>query len=296
MAFAPDYASSGVFYLSYTNNAGKPEVRRYTVSANPDVANTSGSLVIAVEDFASNHKGGQISFGPDGYLYFGMGDGGGGDDPQETGQDLNRLLGKMLRIDVNAPTYTVPPSNPFVGVAGLDEIWAYGLRNPWRWSFDRATHDLYIADVGQGAREEVNVQPAASAGGENYGWDVWEGTMCHEPPPPATSCSMSGFTFPVIEYDHTQGCSITGGYVYRGCRMPDLRGTYFYSDICSGFIKTFKGVSGGVAQNPQDRTGDVGTGGGVSSFGEDARGELYIVDYGGGAAGQGKVVRIIPGS
>src|SRR5262245_22283922 len=297
MAFAPDYSTSGVFYLSYTNNAGKPEVRRYTVSSNPDVANPNGTLVISVEDFAPNHNGGQISFGPDGYLYYGMGDGGGGDDPEETGQDLNRLLGKMMRLDVSAPPYAIPPSNPFVGVTGLDEIWAYGLRNPWRWSFDRGTGDLYIADVGQGAREEVDVQPAASTGGENYGWDIWEGTLCHEPTPPATSCpATTGFTFPVIEYDHTQGCSISGGYVYRGCRMPDLRGTYFYSDICSGFIRTFKGVSGGVAQNQQDRTGDVGTGSGVSSFGEDARGELYIVDYGSGTTGQGKVVRIIPGS
>jgi glucose/arabinose dehydrogenase len=198
---------------------------------------------------------------------------------------------------VNAPTYTIPPSNPFVGIPGLDEIWAYGLRNPWRWSFDRITGDLYIADVGQSSIEEVDVQPAASGGGENYGWDVFEGSMCHEPIPPAVSCPnpAPGFTFPVLEYDHTQGCSITGGYVYRGCRMPDLSGTYFYSDICSGFIRTFRGVSGGVAQNQQDRTADVGTGGGVSSFGEDARGELYIVDYGGGASGQGEVYRIVPG-
>src|SRR5262249_4418437 len=161
----------GIFYLSYTNNSGLPEVRRFTVSANPDVANTSSDLVIQVEDFASNHNGGLVTFGPDGYLYFGMGDGGGGDDPQETGQELTRLRGKLLRLDVNAPTYTVPPSNPFVGMApDLPEIWAWGLRNPWRFSFDRGTGDLYIADVGQSAREEVDFQPAASTGGENYGW------------------------------------------------------------------------------------------------------------------------------
>ncbi len=297
MAFASDYATSGVFYLSYTNNSGNSEIRRYTVSANPDVANTTGTLILGVTQPFANHNGGNIAFGPDGYLYAGFGDGGSGGDPQGNGQNLNTLLGKMLRIDVNAPTYTVPPSNPFVGVAGLDEIWAYGLRNPWRWSFDRGTGDLYIADVGQGNVEEVDVQPASSGGGENYGWNVCEGSASYPPPSSPGSCpSSSGFTFPVVEYDHTQGCSITGGYVYRGCRMPDLRGTYFYSDICSGFIRTFKGVSGGTAQNQQDRTGDVGTGGGVSSFGEDARGELYIVDYGGGAAGQGKVYRIVPGS
>jgi len=297
LAFAPDYATSGVFYLSYTNNSGDSEIRRYTVSSNPDVANPSGTLILSVDQPFDNHNGGNIAFGPDGYLYIGFGDGGSGGDPQGNGQNLNTLLGKMLRIDVNAPTYTVPPSNPFVGIAGLDEIWAYGLRNPWRWSFDRGTRDLYIADVGQGSIEEVDVQPASSDGGENYGWNVCEGNATYPPPSSPGSCpSTRGFTFPVLQYDHSQGCSITGGYVYRGCRMPDLRGTYFYSDICSGFIRTFKGVSGGVAQNQQDRTGAVGTGGGVSSFGEDARGELYIVDYGGGAAGQGKVVRIIPGS
>ena len=299
MAFAPDYASSGIFYVSYTNKSGKPEVRRFTVSGNLDVANTSSTLVIGVEDFADNHNGGLITFGPDGYLYFGMGDGGGGGGPQETGQDLTRLLGKLMRLDVKAPTYVVPPSNPFVGdPPARPEIWAWGLRNPWRFSFDRGTGDLYIADVGQGTREEVDVQPGASSGGQNYGWDIFEGTSCHEPEPPATSCPSppTGFTFPVLEYDHSQGCSITGGYVYRGCRMPDLRGTYFYSDICSGFIRTFKGVSGGRAQNLQDRTGDVGTGHGISSFGEDARGEIYIVDYGDGAAGQGRVFKIVPGS
>ncbi len=304
MAFAPDYETSGIFYLSYTNNGGLPEVRRYTVSANPDVANTTGTLVISTEDFASNHNGGLVLFGPDGYLYFAMGDGGGGDDPEETGQDLTRLLGKIMRIDVNAATYTIPPSNPFVGAPpALPEIWAYGVRNPWRISFDRGTGDLYIADVGQGAREEVDVQPASSTGGENYGWDIFEGTLCHEPEPPATMCPSppTGFTFPVLEYDHGQGCSITGGYVYRGCAMPDLAGTYFYSDICSAFIRTFKGVSGGAAQNLDDRTSDVAPGGGlsiggVSSFGEDARGELYVVDYGGGVDGQGEVYKIVPGS
>jgi cysteine-rich repeat protein len=303
MAFAPDYETSGVFYLSYTNNSGKPEVRRYTVSGNPDVANTTGTLVIDVEDFASNHNGGDITFGPDGFLYFGMGDGGGGGDPQETGQDLNRLLGKILRIDVNAPTYTIPPTNPFAGATpGLDEIWAWGLRNPWRFSHDRLTGDLYIADVGQNQIEEVDFQPAVSTGGENYGWDWFEGNACFNDSPPQTCpTDTSPFTFPVLTYTHAIGCSITGGYVYRGCAMPDLQGTYFYSDICSGFVKTFKGVSGGVAQNQADVSADVAPGGGlsiggVSSFGEDARGEMYIVDYGGGSDGQGEVYKLVPGS
>jgi cysteine-rich repeat protein len=304
LAFSPDYDTSGVFFVSYTNNAGDSEVRRFTVSGNPDVANPTGTLVLFIDDFAGNHNGGGIAFGPDGYLYYGMGDGGGGGDPNETAQDLTTLLGKMIRIDVSTPPYTIPPTNPFAGATfGADEIWAYGVRNPWRWSFDRATGDLYIADVGQNQWEEVNFQPAASPGGENYGWDVFEANACFEPTPPATMCPSppTGFTFPVLEYSHSLGCSVTGGYVYRGCAQPDLHGTYFYSDACTGFIRTFMGVSGGVAQNQQNRTADVAPGGGlsiggVSSFGEDARGEVYIVDYGGGANGQGEIYRIVPQS
>jgi len=304
IAFAPDYETSGVFYVSYTNNSFDSEVRRFTVSSNPDVANPTGTPVIMIDDFAPNHNGGLIAFGPDGYLYYGMGDGGGSGDPNETAQDLTMLLGKLMRLDVSTSPYAIPPTNPFAGATfGADEIWAYGLRNPWRWSFDRANGDLYIADVGQDMWEEVDYQPASSGGGENYGWDVFEANHCFEPTPPATMCPMppTGFTFPVLEYSHSIGCSITGGYVYRGCAMPDLRGTYFYSDICTGFIRTFAGVSGGVAQNQQIRTADVAPGGGltidgVSSFAEDARGEIYIVDYGGGADGAGEIYRIVPGS
>ncbi len=302
MAFDPDYESNGTFYVNVTNNAGDTEIRRYTVSGNPDVANPTGTPILTIEQDFSNHNGGQIAFGPDGYLYIGMGDGGSGGDPNERAQDDGQLLGKMLRIDVDAPMYSIPPTNPFVGAGDpLDEIWAKGVRNPYRFSFDRGTGDLYIADVGQNTWEEVDVQPASSTGGENYGWDVFEAHACFEPTPPDTMCPAppTGFTFPVLEYNHGQGCSITGGFVYRGCAMPDLQGTYFYSDICSAFIRTFTGVSGGVAQNQQNRTADVAPGGGlsiggVSSFGEDARGELYVVDYGDGSVGQGEVYRIVP--
>ncbi len=304
LAFDPDYETNGTFYVNVTNNAGDTEIRRYTVSGDPDVANPTGLAILTIEQDFSNHNGGQLVFGPDGYLYVGMGDGGSGGDPNERAQDDGQLLGKMLRIDVDAPMYAIPPTNPYVGAGDpLDEIWAKGLRNPFRFSFDRGTGDLYIADVGQNTWEEVNVTPASSTGGENYGWDVFEGNACFEPTPPAMSCPSppTGFTFPVLTYNHGQGCSVTGGFVYRGCAMPDLHGTYFYSDICSAFIRTFNGVVGGVAQNQQNRTADVAPGGGlsiggVSSFGEDARGELYVVDYGGGSMGQGEVYKIVPGS
>jgi len=302
LAFHPDYESNGLFFVNYTNTAGNTEVRRFRVSANPDVADESTStLVIAITQDFANHNGGQIAFGPDGFLYVGMGDGGGGGDPNERAQDPGQLLGKILRLDVNATSYAIPPTNPFVGAPPLDEIWALGTRNPWRFSFDRGSGDLYVADVGQNHFEEVNVQTASSTGGENYGWDVFEGNSCFEPTPPATDCPAppAGFTFPVLVYDHSVGCSITGGFVYRGCRMPDLRGTYFYGDACSAWVKTFRGVSGGVAQNPGDVTADIAPGGGLSigaltSFGEDARGELYLVDYAGGSDGQGEVYRLVP--
>lgn len=303
IAFHPSYESNGVFFTNYTNNAGHTEVRRWTVSGDPDVANTTSTPVITINQDFSNHNGGHIQFGSDGFLYVAMGDGGSGGDPNERAQDPNQLLGKILRIDVNTPPYAIPPTNPFVGpTAPLDEIWAIGVRNPWRTSFDRLTGDFYIADVGQNAIEEVNVQPGTSPGGENYGWDVFEGNACFEPTPPATSCPSppTGFTFPVLTYSHSQGCSITGGYVYRGCALPDLQGTYFYSDICSGFIRTFV-YAGGSATNQQDRTATLDPAGaasigGVSSFGQDARGELYIVDYGGGSNGQGEVYKIVPGT
>ena len=256
------------------------------MSADPDVADATSEHVIVTiphPGFA-NHNGGLNLFGPDGFLYVGTGDGGGGGDPNDNSQNDASMLGKLLRIDVTTDAV---------------QTWAKGLRNPWRFSFDRGTGDLYIADVGQGSWEEVDVQPAPTVIGGNYGWNIMEGRHCY--PPTTTSCDQTGLTLPVLEYDHSSGaCSITGGFVYRGCRMPDLRGTYFYSDYCSAFIRTFKGVSGGNAQNLADRTGDLAPGGGLSidsvtSFGEDARGELYIADYGGGDTSDGEIYRIIPG-
>jgi cysteine-rich repeat protein len=300
MVFHPDYASNGYFFVNYTDTAGDTVIARYQVSANPDVADAGSELVLlnVSQDFA-NHNGGQLAFGPDGFLYVGLGDGGSGGDPNERAQDPGTLLGKMLRLDVDQ---VGPPwgaaSNPFYD-GGLsdprDEIWALGLRNPWRFSFDGLTGDLYMADVGQNDWEEVNVQPAASTGGENYGWDVFEGDgHCFEGD--AECAAPESFVMPVLEYPHTQGCSISGGPVYRGCAMPDLHGTYFYADFCTAFIRTFQGVVGGVAQNQQDRTADLAPGGGLSigtvaAFGQDARGEIYIVDRSGG-----EIFKIVPGS
>lgn len=298
LAFHPDYARNGRFFVSYTTS-NADVLARFTVGSDPDVADPmSEAVLLSIPDFASNHNGGMVAFGPDGYLYYGTGDGGGGGDPQGTGQDPARLLGKMLRLDVDvddSPYYAIPPTNPYAGAGDpLDEIWARGLRNPWRWSFDRGTGDLYIADVGQGAWEEVNVVTSGAPGAYNFGWSVFEGDgHCYAGncPDPAT-----GFTMPVIEYDHGQGCSVTGGFVYRGCAMPDVHGTYFYGDYCAGFIRSFRGVSGGVAQNAQDRTQELAPPGNlaisnVSGFGEDARGEVYVLDY-----ADGELYRIIPGS
>ena len=297
MAFHPNYASNGRFFVYYTGTdpVGDIVVAEYRVSANPDLADPTETAILHVthQPFA-NHNGGQLAFGPDGDLYIGLGDGGSGGDPQGNGQNINALLGKLLRIDVDSATpYASPATNPFAGATpGMDEIWAYGLRNPWRFSFDRLTGDLYIGDVGQNTYEEIDYQPLASGGGQNYGWNIVEGNG-HCYPPPSTGCDQTGMTLPILEYDHSQGCSITGGFVYRGCAMPDLHGTYFYADYCSAFIRTIQ-VVGGAATNPQDRTADLAPGGGVSinsvsSFGEDARGEIYICDLG------GEVFKIVPG-
>ena len=286
MAFAPDYASSGRFYVSYTaasNPAGHSVVARYLVSADPDVANAASGLVIITENQPySNHNGGMIAFGPDGYLYFGLGDGGSGGDPQGHGQNRTELLGSVIRLDVSGTgTYTVPPSNPYAGGTNpRPELWNYGLRNPWRFSFDRTAGDLYIADVGQNAWEEVDVQPAASNGGENYGWNLMEGTHCY-----TAGCSQTGLTLPVLGYDHGQGCSVTGGYVYRGAAIPALQGLYLYGDYCGGWVRSFRWVGGQATE--QQVQPDLSPGESITSFGEDAAGELYIV------TGAGRVYRIV---
>lgn len=298
VAFHPDFENNRRFFVNYTNLAGDTTIARYEASlGDPNVADESTERILLVIDQPfSNHNGGQIAFGPDGYLYVGMGDGGGGGDPLETAQDDSSLLGKMLRLDVDVdvpPYHAVPVTNPgYVdGSGSLELIWAKGLRNPWRFSFDRATGDALIADVGQSELEEVDFQSGASTGGENYGWDIFEGSACYEPAP-APTCPVppTGFTMPIHEYSHASGCSITGGFVYRGCAVPDLAGTYFYSDFCSARVRTFT-VGGGTPSAHQDRTGDLTSTGvsfdGVLSFGEDARGELYIADFSG-------LYRIVP--
>ncbi|MFN2377022.1 MAG: PQQ-dependent sugar dehydrogenase [Candidatus Binatia bacterium] len=290
MAFHPDYETNRRFFVNYTNNSGHTTIARYEADpGNPDAADEStAEILLVILQPENNHNGGQAAFGPDGYLYVGMGDGGGGGDPYENAQDDGELLGKMLRFDVDVetpPYYAVPPSNPgYVDGSGeLELIWAKGLRNPWRFSFDRGTGDLLIGDVGQGSREEIDWQPAASSGGENWGWDIFEGSVCYEPAPaPMCPAPPVGFTMPTLEYAHFGPCaSVVGGFVYRGCSMTDRAGTYFYSDSCNNFVRTFE-ISGGMAVNAQDRTADAtSTGidpGFIVSFGEDARGELYIVD------------------
>jgi cysteine-rich repeat protein len=294
LAFHPSYATNGRFFVDYTDLSGHTVVSQYQVSNDPDVAATTETVLLQVTQPFSNHNGGHLAFGPDGYLYIALGDGGSGGDPQGNGQNINARLGKLLRLDIDgAAPYVSPASNPFFGATpGRDEIWAYGLRNPWRFSFDRTAGDLYIGDVGQDRFEEVDFQPVGSAGGQNYGWNVVEGNgHCY---PSGSGCDQTGMTQPILEYDHGQGCSITGGYVYRGCAMPDLRGTYFYGDYCSAFIRSFR-VVGGVATQPQDHTAELAPGGGIainslSSFGEDARGEIYICDLG------GAVFKIVPGT
>jgi glucose/arabinose dehydrogenase len=240
---------------------------------------SSKSLVLWVDQPASNHNGGMIEFGPDGYLYVALGDGGGGGDPFENAENPETVLGSLLRISVDEgdafPTdplrnFAIPAGNPFVDGGGAAEVWAYGLRNPWRFSFDGA--ELYIGDVGQGNWEEVDVASTES-GGLNYGWDHLEGSHCYEP---AVGCDSAGTVLPVLEYSHSEGCSITGGYVYRGSKLAWLNGHYFYSDYCSGWIRSFE-YTGGDVTNATDWTSEIGTLGNVSSFGEDSDGELYIV-------------------
>ncbi|HEY4688298.1 MAG TPA: PQQ-dependent sugar dehydrogenase, partial [Anaerolineae bacterium] len=282
VAFHPQYASNGEFFVDYTRNPdGATVVARYRVSGDPNVADPdSAEVLLTIDQPEPNHNGGLLLFGPDGYLYIGTGDGGGAGDRHGAignGQDPQALLGKILRIDVDqGDPYAIPASNPFAdGANGRPEVWAYGLRNPWRFSFDRATGDLYIADVGQGTYEEVDFQPASSAGGVNYGWRIMEGMHCYSP---RDGCDQTGLMPPVAEYTHDSGCSVTGGYVYRGSDYPWLDGVYVFADYCSGIVWSLERDAAGQWQMTERLDVDFS----VSSFGEDRVGELYLAGRGDG--------------
>ena len=282
VAFHPNYADSGDLFVNYTDRNGDTVVARYAVSTtDPYRADpASAETILSVDQPAANHNGGLLLFGPqDGYLYVGFGDGGGGNG--QNGQVLSTLLGKILRIDVDGTSgelpYSIPPDNPFVDQPAVrPEIWALGVRNPWRFSFDRDTCDLWIGDVGSATYEEVNQQPGASAGGENYGWDRMEGTVCRAEP-------CDDFVAPVSGFDRDEGCVVTGGFVYRGSAIPDLHGLYLFADYCSGRVWGLVRD----ANNAWIRLDPVETGLRISSFGEDAAGELYLVDI------QGAVYRLV---
>lgn len=279
LAFHPQYATNGRFFIHYTDVAGNTRLARCQVSSDPDSADPTQTPILSVTQPFVNHNGGQIAFGPDGYLYMALGDGGSGGDPFGNGQSLSTLLGKILRLDVSgAATYAIPATNPFVGQAGArGEIWSYGLRNPWRFAFDSETGAMWIGDVGQDQWEEIDVEPAAT-GGRNYGWNRMEANHCY---PPGSACDTTGLTRPIVEYDHGSGCSVTGGKVYRGTAMPELAGTYFYGDFCSGLIRSVRlGPGGTFTTNDWTAVLQRTTGGPmeqVSSFGLDGRGELYIL-------------------
>jgi glucose/arabinose dehydrogenase len=281
LAFHPDYKTNGLFYVYYTDQTGQLTIARYQVSAsNPDQADpNSAKILLQVKHTLGNHNGGSLLFGPDGYLYFGMGDGGGAGDPFKNGQNTKVLLGKISRIDVNSgDPYGIPKDNPFAD--GKDgnrpEIWEYGLRNPWRFSFDRKTGDLYIADVGQDSYEEVDFVKAGSPGGLDFGWSIMEGLHCFK----ADSCDQTGLTLPILEYGHDKGCSIIGGYVYRGTKFPDLQGIYFHSDYCSSRIWGVQQTSDGKWASTELSSG---RGLAVSSFGQGEDGELYMLDSNSGS-------------
>ncbi len=277
LAFHPAYAQNGLFFVNYTNAQGNTVISRFSASPPADQADPSTETpVLTINQPAPNHNGGNLVFGPDGYLHIGMGDGGGAGDTYRNAQNTHALLGKILRIDVSSLPYSIPLDNPFVSNQSFrPEIWAYGLRNPWRYSFDRQTGDLYIADVGQNDYEEVDFQPASSKGGENYGWPIMEGLHCF---PDTKNCNQSNLVLPVAEYTHQDGCSITGGYVYRGKLYPQLNGVYFFGDYCSGIIWGMSRDGSGAWQVRQLMQSGIS----LSSFGEDENGELYLADMAGG--------------
>ena len=301
LAFHPDYDTNGWLFVYYTDVTGDNNVvERFTRSAaDPDQADASTRTpVISIpHTVGANHNGGMIAFGPgDGYLYIATGDGGSFCGPNGYAQDMGNLLGKMLRLDVDSLPYSIPAGNPFDGGASADDdvIWSLGLRNPWRWSFDRITGALYIADVGQSRWEEINCRPASSTGGENYGWDHYEGDVCPNPScGDEGTCTLDDLALPIQQYDHSEGCSISGGFVYRGCRMSDLHGHYFYADYCFDFIRSFRTDAACAAPAPLDRQADLAPGDGLDissivSFGEDARGEIYVIDR------DGELFKILP--
>ncbi|MDG5491686.1 PQQ-dependent sugar dehydrogenase [Psychroserpens sp. SPM9] len=280
VAFHPNYITNGFFYVNYINNDGDTVISRFTRSTPTTADENSEVVMLTITQPYSNHNGGDLHFGTDGYLYISLGDGGSGGDPENYAQRLNTLLGKMLRIDVNVSqvqidagtTYLIPSDNPFVSdSAALDEIWAYGLRNPWKFSFDRTTGDLWTADVGQLQIEEINKVSATSVGGENYGWKCFEGTMTFQT---STTCDEITHHEPIAEYNHGGGrCSITGGYVYRGTEQSSLQGLYFFADFCSNDIGYVEETSPG---NFNLTLLGAFSGGGWSAFGEDINGELYV--------------------
>lgn len=277
VAFHPQYTDNGLFFLHYSDVKGNTTIARYKVSSDPEKADSAGAqIVLSVNQPFPDHNGGQIAFGPDGYLYIGLGDGGNPDDPLRNGQNMDTLLGKILRLDINGTPYKVPEDNPFVNQSGAKpEIWASGLRNPWRFSFDRQSGDLYIGDVGQWDYEEVNFQPAGQ-GGQNYGWSAYQGMHPHIKQ--TIPVDESSLTLPILEYAHTEGCSVTGGYVYRGAALPAMNGIYLYGDYCNGRIWAAVHNSDGTWQNYLwMQTKFV-----ISSFGQDDSGELYLTDYKGG--------------
>ena len=283
LAFHPGYAGNGYLFVNYTDQAGDTQIERYRVTSDRNRADpASAKRLLSIDQPFANHNGGMIAFGADGMLYIGMGDGGSGGDPQGHGQNLNSLLGKILRIDVDrGEPYGIPAGNPFVGRAGArGEIWAYGVRNPWRFSFDRATSLLYVADVGQNAYEEINVVPAAAAG-VNYGWNTMEARHCFR----ADACDRTGMHLPQLEYPRSAGCSVTGGYVYRGRQLSALVGHYFYADYCQPGIRSFRYDGGAVTDERRWELPDAAQ---VSGFGQDSDGELYVVSLG------GRVFKIVP--
>ncbi len=279
LAFHPDFEANHRFFVDYTNRDGNTVVSELRSSADGLSADPSSEhVLLRVDQPFANHNGGELAFGPDGYLYVGLGDGGSAGDPHGNGQNTNALLGKILRIDVdgtptNGRAYAIPAGNPFANGGGAPEVWAYGLRNPWRFGFDRETGDLYIADVGQGSWEEIDRQPSDSTGGENYGWNVMEGRHCYG----NDSCDQTPFVKPIAEYGHDQGCSVTGGYVYRGSQQPDLTGVYVFADYCSGTVFSLQVDEGTVSPKVVAQT-DLG----ITSFGQADDGEIYAVDQRGG--------------